>query len=105
MYSVHPVVGQLKSHLNEGIWTDSTLLDLSFAKVLKAKNMEVHIIGQGLGYCQRLRDLLLTLKQTQSNSDHKQTPEIFGMPLNTAGWLQRNNPCFHLVQGSATCGS
>lgn len=40
----HPVVGQLKSHLNECIGTDSTLFDLSFAKVTKGEDMEVHII-------------------------------------------------------------
>lgn len=40
----HPVVGQLKSHLNETIGADSTLFDLSFAKVSKGENMEVHVI-------------------------------------------------------------
>lgn len=64
----HPVVGQLKSHLDEGIWTDSTLLDRSFAKVSEDKDVEDHIVSQGLGHCQRLRYLLLTLRRTHPNS-------------------------------------
>ncbi len=66
-WEAHPVVGQLKSHLNEGIWTDSTLLDLSFAKVSEDKNVEVHVVSQGLGDRQRLGDLLLALRQTHPN--------------------------------------
>lgn len=64
-WNTHPEVGQLKSHLNEAVWTDSTLLDFSFAKFLEGENMEVHIISQRLGHSQRLSDLLFTLSHTQ----------------------------------------
>lgn len=60
----HPVIGQLKSHLNEGIWTDSTLLDFSFAKILEGENVEVNVVSKRLGHCQRLGDLLITLQHT-----------------------------------------
>lgn len=63
----HPVVSQLKSDLKEGIWTDSTLLDLPLAEISEGENVAVDIISQGLGYCQGLGDLLLTLRETHPN--------------------------------------
>lgn len=59
----YPVVGQLQRDLNEGIWVDSTLLDLCFAKVSEDNNVHVHIISEGLSHLQGLSDLLLTLRE------------------------------------------
>lgn len=59
----YPVEGQLECNLNEGIWVDSTFLDLCFAKVSEDNNVHVHIISEGLGHRQGLADLLLTLRE------------------------------------------
>jgi len=68
----HPVVRQLKSHLNEGVGTDSTLLDPSFGKGSVGEDVELHVIGQGLGDRQRLGDLLLALREANPNTEHQQ---------------------------------
>lgn len=65
----YPVVGQLKRNLNKGIRVDSTLLDLWFAEVSEDDNVHVHIVSKGLGHCQRLGDLLLTLRETKPNNE------------------------------------
>lgn len=59
----YPVVGQLQCNLNEGIWVDSTLLDLCFAKVSEDNNVHAHIISEVLGQRQGLANLLLTLRE------------------------------------------
>lgn len=63
--SPHPVVGQLKGQLDVGVRTDAALLDHALAKVPEREDVEVHIVGQRLGHCQRLGDLLLTLGQRE----------------------------------------
>lgn len=42
---LRPVVGQLKSHLDEGVRTDSTLLDLSLAEISERYHVEVDVVG------------------------------------------------------------
>lgn len=68
----YPVVGQLKSQLNEGVWADSALFDLPFAKFFKGENVDVHVVSQGLGHGQGAGDLLLTLRRTHASRSDQQ---------------------------------
>lgn len=51
-----PVVGQLQSHLDEGVRTQLVLLGKLLAKPLKVEHVHVEIIDQSIGNSTRWRE-------------------------------------------------